>query len=277
MKNFWVNLAVLMGAIVVVHIVHLGVIRPQAELAIEIARQAGQSAPRDFAVILKDLEQEICLILMLWCIWLISHRLWGFYTWQHYLDFDIFEEVPPGKTTPERYMSELDRIGDEEQGFDTTPLTETLKAGLRRYRVTDSVHLASDAIRDSLEAIAFRTDADNALIRYVTWAVPSIGFIGTVRGIGQALANAEDALAGDITGMTESLGVAFNSTLVALVISIFLVFFSYILQKRQDEQLVRVQEYCDRYLLRRLGATEEDGQSASSAPPPSASTPPAQK
>ena len=54
-----------------------------------------------------------------------------------------------------------------------------------------------------------------SLIKYMSWAVPSIGFIGTVRGIGMALEKSGEAIAGDISGMTESLGLV-NSTFVAL-------------------------------------------------------------
>ena len=48
------------------------------------------------------------------------------------------------------------------------------------------------------------------MIRYIVWAIPSIGFIGTVRGIGQALGQAHRAVEGDIVGVTASLGVAFS-------------------------------------------------------------------
>ena len=58
------------------------------------------------------------------------------------------------------------------------------------------------------------------MVRYITWAIPSIGFIGTVRGISLALGQAHEAVQGDILGVTLSLGVAFNSTFVALIISL---------------------------------------------------------
>ena len=90
------------------------------------------------------------------------------------------------------------------------------------------------------------------MIRYLIWAIPSIGFIGTVRGIGQALSQADEALAGNIAGMVDSLGLAFNSTLVALLISIFLMFLFHQLQRLQDSQIVETQSYCDKYLLRRI-------------------------
>ena len=77
------------------------------------------------------------------------------------------------------------------------------------------------------------------MIRYIAWAIPSIGFIGTVRGISDALGQAYKAVEGDIAGVTASLGVAFNSTFIALVISIVLMFFMHQLQLLQ-ERLVRL-------------------------------------
>ena len=90
------------------------------------------------------------------------------------------------------------------------------------------------------------------MIRYLIWAVPSIGFIGTVRGIGEAMSRADEALAGDISGMTGSLGVAFNSTLVALIISIVLMFLLHQLQRLQDSLIVSVNDYLQKNVLDRL-------------------------
>jgi len=73
-----------------------------------------------------------------------------------------------------------------------------------------------------------------------------------VRGIGTALSQADQALAGDIGGMTESLGVAFNSTFVALLISIILMFLLHQLQRLQDSMVTDTQEYCESFLLNRI-------------------------
>ena len=35
------------------------------------------------------------------------------------------------------------------------------------------------------EAESDRLDSEMSMIRYIAWAIPSIGFLGTVRGIGQ--------------------------------------------------------------------------------------------
>ncbi len=83
-------------------------------------------------------------------------------------------------------------------------------------------------------------------------AIPSIGFLGTVRGIGQALGQAHQAAQGDIAGVTQSLGVAFNSTFVALLISILIMFLMHQLQLAQERTTQETEQYCDQRLLRFL-------------------------
>jgi len=90
------------------------------------------------------------------------------------------------------------------------------------------------------------------MLRYMIWAIPSIGFIGTVRGIGLALSQADEALAGNIAEMTASLGVAFNSTFVALVLSVGLMLLFHIHQRQQDKALVDIRAYCEQFLLKRI-------------------------
>jgi biopolymer transport protein ExbB/TolQ len=57
---------------------------------------------------------------------------------------------------------------------------------------------------------------------------------------------------GDITGVTQNLGVAFNSTFIALVISIVLMFFIHQLQLMQERLVLDSQSYCDQHLISRL-------------------------
>ena len=100
-----------------------------------------------------------------------------------------------------------------------------------------------------------KNEAELSVVKYITWAIPSIGFLGTVRGIGQAMAQAELAVAGDIGPMTASLGVSFNSTFVALIISVVMMLLVSYLQRANDDQLVKVQAYCEKYLIRRISIT----------------------
>ena len=241
--------AILAGSAGVIHLLYVQVIRPGAEAAIEAARLAGRSAPREWTVILKDWEQEVCLVLLVFCAILILMRMWALVSEQYLFGVDVFEEVDDGSAPLAASLDELEALPAEMAG---TQLVEALKASLRRYRITGDVQNTSDAIRTSVEALGIRFEADNAMIRYVIWAIPSIGFVGTVRGIGQALSQADQALAGDIAGMTASLGTAFNSTLVALLASLVLMLLLHALQRAQDRRLVDIQAYCEEFLLKRI-------------------------
>lgn len=66
---------------------------------------------------------------------------------------------------------------------------------------------------------------ENAFVDYVLMGMPSLGFIGTVLGIGAALGDADKVVraanaaeqAGAISAVTSLLGIAFDTTLVALI------------------------------------------------------------
>lgn len=241
---------VLIISVILVHLAYIGYVRPEAELILEAARQAGQSAPRDLIIVIKDYEQEICIILMLWGSFLIISKCRKILRSKYLYTVDIVEEIKRGNFDAEKIIKRLDT--ELSVDHSSEPLIQTLRTTLWRYAGTKNVQNLSDAIESCVEALSIRQDAENSMIRYLIWAVPSIGFIGTVRGIGEALSLADKALAGDIAGMTNSLGVAFNSTLVALLISVFLMFIFHQLQRLQDGQIVDIQSYCDQYLLARI-------------------------
>lgn len=249
MSDIIKSLVALLVSIIVVHLIYIGFIRPEADAVLEAARQAGLAAPRNLVVVLKDYEQEICFILMLWGCFLILTKCRTILRNNYLFTVDLVEQDGE-QVVPEEVINKLDTELSEERK--SAPLIQTLRGALWRYAGTGSVQNLSDAVESSIDALAVRQEAENSMIRYLIWAIPSIGFIGTVRGIGQALSLADQALAGDIAGMTNSLGVAFNSTLVALLISIFLMFLFHQLQRLQDGLLVDIQAYCDQYLLARI-------------------------
>jgi biopolymer transport protein ExbB/TolQ len=243
------SLIALVASVVVVHMFYVGIIRPEANLAIEAAKLIGQSSPRDLVVILKDYEQEICIILMFWSGYLIAEKLVSLVKDRYLFTVDLLDGSLDESPAMEEAFTILEGLPREARD---TPLVQTLMASVRRFLITGSVQNTSDAIQSNVEALSLKLEADNSMIRYLIWAVPSIGFIGTVRGIGHALSQADQALAGDIAGMTDSLGVAFNSTLVALLISVVLMFLLHQLQRLQDALVVDTQAYCEKFLLNRI-------------------------
>ena len=254
MAQTLISVIALVLTVIVVHLLYIGYIRPEAALAIEAAMRQGQSAPRVFTVILKDYEQEISVILMIWGTMLILGKCLEILNVRYLFNVDLLENLSTDSTDLKEVLIGLEELPDKTRN---TPLVRVLMASMRRFIITDDVQNTSDAIDSSVEALALKLEAENSMIRYLIWAIPSIGFIGTVRGIGQALAQADQALAGDIAGMTDSLGVAFNSTLVALLISIALMFLLHQLQRLQDSLVVDSQEYCETFLLNRISKEAE--------------------
>jgi biopolymer transport protein ExbB/TolQ len=262
------NFIALVFSVILVHMIYIGYVRPEANTLIEISQAEGrQAVPRDVVVIVKDYEQEICFILLLWGCFLITNSYREILKTKYLFSVDLIEDIDKGSLDVDSIVDLIEDKDKDNIDVDSviekldkqipedclsSPLVQTLRSSLWRYSATRNVQNLSDAIESNLDALAVRQDSENTMIRYLIWAIPSIGFIGTVRGIGQALSMADQALAGDISGMTDSLGVAFNSTLVALLISIFLMFLYHQLQRLQDTQILDTQEYCEKYLLSRI-------------------------
>lgn len=254
------NILVLIFCIILVHLTYIGYVRPHAELLIEAARASSQPAPRALLVILKDYEQEICLILMLMGIYLIVGKCIYILKDRYLFSIDLLEEASEEDRDLEHALTSLEKLP---QDLKETPLVQAVSASVRRYLITEDVQNASDAIESSVEALSLRQEAENSMIRYLIWAIPSIGFIGTVRGIGEALSKADQALAGDIAGMTDSLGVAFNSTFVALLVSLLLMFLLHQLQRLQDGLVINTQAYCEKFLLNRISTRQTETETPS--------------
>ena len=207
---------------------------------------------RNFFVVIKDFEQETCFILMLWALAILGFKGTASYRQRQQLGTDLLQLPPTLPIGPEDVRSLLERLGAIPGTSGRYLLPRALRLGLQRFGVTGNIQDSANAVRDLCESEMERQESELSIIRYIAWAIPSVGFIGTVRGIGSALSQANRAVAGDITGVTQSLGVAFNSTFIALVISIVLMFFIHQLQLLQERIVLDTEEYCNDNLTVRL-------------------------
>ena len=257
--SFFTQLLALVLAILLVHTLYETLIRPQANAILEERTEAienkveGYEVKRSVYVTLKDYEQEICFILMLWAFAIMVTKAISVRAQHRLTQRDLVKIVEGTSVLPEDarvYMRTIQSL--PEQARDSL-LPRAVMTALQRFESTQEIQNASDAVRIVCEGEADRLDSELAMIRYISWAIPSIGFIGTVRGIGGALGLAHEVFQQDrITGVTENLGIAFNSTLVALVISIVIMFFVHQLQRYQEEMVIDIESWCDENLLRHM-------------------------
>ncbi len=256
-SEFLYQLFALLITVILVHAIYVGVIRPNADAILEREAQLQASGAefvpkRSFYVVVRDFEQEACFVLLIWALAIMGYKGKRVLEEQKLLEQRLLE-VPEGTSIlPEdarEYSRPLEAMDDATQEL---LLPRTLLAALQRFATTSSIPAVSGTIKEQCEGESDRLESELSMVRYIAWAIPSIGFIGTVRGIGDALGQAYEAVEGDISGVTASLGVAFNSTFVALVLSIIIMFCLHQLQLSQERLVLGSQRYCDKRLMRHL-------------------------
>ena len=105
-------------------------------------------------------------------------------------------------------------------------------------------------VEESLALLWRRYEESYLLPRYISWAVPILGFIGTVLGISLAadgirrIIGSDAGLSGlssDLSGAIAPLGIAFDTTLIALSLSVVLTLFLSLVQRDEERILSAIE------------------------------------
>jgi biopolymer transport protein ExbB/TolQ len=105
---------------------------------------------------------------------------------------------------------------------------------------------------------ADRLHGSYALVRTITWAVPILGFLGTVIGITMAIANVTpDQLESSLTEVTAGLAVAFDTTALSLTLSMLLVFGNFLVEGAEQSLLEQVEDFATQRVLPLFPQTAE--------------------
>ena len=101
-----------------------------------------------------------------------------------------------------------------------------------------------------------RAENSYSMLNVFIWAIPILGFIGTVFGIGEAIGEFSGfirsvnsvelgtQMRSALGGVTGGLSIAFNTTFLALMCVIPIMFFSSFLRKAEEDLLLMMEEYC---------------------------------
>jgi biopolymer transport protein ExbB/TolQ len=254
------SISALLLSVIIIHSIYTLIIRPRAEAVLNqrvtitntsnVKQQVLQL--RSVYVILKDHEQEFCIILMMWSLLLVARQAQDSRKARALLDRDYVRIGEGQVVLPEDarvYSRPLESLPKEEQD---RFLPRLLVVAYNRFGATRSVQDAAEAVRDECDFEVASMDTKLSMVRFTAWAIPAVGFVGTVRGIGAALQEAQGAMGGDISGVTMGLGITFNATLTALVCCIVVMFWMHQLQQFQDRLVLDCRTYVDRQLLRKL-------------------------
>jgi biopolymer transport protein ExbB/TolQ len=134
-------------------------------------------------------------------------------------------------------------------------LPRLLERTVTQYQGNKSVAHAHTLLDSCLDLYLHELDLGYHMIRYIVWLIPTIGFIGSVMGIGAALAVAGATKADDpnlLTNTTSAMSIAFNGTFIALLLSATLVFIMHLAQMKEEKALNTSAQYCLDQLINRL-------------------------
>ncbi|MCH2182641.1 MAG: MotA/TolQ/ExbB proton channel family protein [Mariniblastus sp.] len=164
----------------------------------------------------------------------------------------------------DKFLAHISRLPSVGDSF----LVNRVVRGIEHFRVRKST-----AETVTMMELQSAIDANNVagsytLLKVFIWALPILGFIGTVIGISAAVAglsgsleNASDisAIKGALNEVFAGLGTAFDTTLLALVLSLLIKVPASAMQKSEEDLITWVDEYCNENLLKRLDDHRQGG------------------
>ena len=164
-------------------------------------------------------------------------------------DRELLEPIPEGGQAPASARALAD-------GLPTGPAAGSLVARLR-----DALdYVARTGSADELEPhLKYLSDLDATraaqgygLVRFVIWAIPIMGFLGTVIGITVAIASLSPTQLDDISGVVAGLGTAFDTTATALALSMVLMFLQFVIDRAEQRLIADVDDTAWRTLAGRF-------------------------
>ncbi len=144
-------------------------------------------------------------------------------------------------------------------------MVNRIRKGLELFEKRNNNGEVSSFLSSQSDIDANRISGSYTLLKVFLWAIPILGFIGTVQGLSVAVGSLSagttdpEALKASINTLTGGLGVAFDTTLLGLILSMIMSFPMAIMQKEEEEMLTEIDAFCSEKLLPKLN----DSKSAS--------------
>ena len=161
-------------------------------------------------------------------------------------------------STVDQVLTQIMQSIDDPKRFVLFNRVFTALSNLRNLgRVSD----VDEMLRSQAELDESSMETSYSLLRGFIWAIPVLGFIGTVMGLsvaiggfGDVLSKTSDpaALADSLKGVTGDLSTAFETTLLALLFALVLQLLVTFLHKGEEEFLDSCAEYCQRNVVGKL-------------------------
>lgn len=205
--------------------------------------------------------QHAVALLFFWSIAILAIKRSKLRMQRRALGVRVIPEEPGfviSPATAEQVLRHIHEIADHPARFMVLNRVEVALSNLRNLgRVGD----VEEILRAQAAQDESQMETSYALIQGFVWAIPVLGFIGTVLGLSRAIGNftavlgtGEDvsAITGALGKVTAGLATAFDTTLVALVAALVVQLLVVVTRKAEEEFLDEAMEYGIRNIVGRL-------------------------
>ncbi|MFZ4610478.1 MAG: biopolymer transporter ExbB [Planctomycetota bacterium] len=209
-------------------------------------------------------EQILCYIAFTWALLILFAKKAEVLRQSEAFSLNLLSHDSSHRILPEDARLLQRKIADQAKDRGPFILSQLLETALNRFGITKSSSDVVDAVKMQSDVVIDRMVTSMSTVNYLAWSLPAIGFLGTVRGLAGSLSMGGDtdkAIGSFIKEATSHLNVAFDCTLVALALSIVLMFFLQVIQKDEENLVLDCKQYC----LDNLVAKLDDGHKIFSA------------
>ncbi|HEX3316333.1 MAG TPA: MotA/TolQ/ExbB proton channel family protein [Gemmataceae bacterium] len=204
-----------------------------------------------WAKLLLGPEQIVCYVFFVWSVLIFLGRYWEVRRQRRAFGL-AFLPVEEGSRILQEDARPLRRKADQLVArHGPFILANMVRQALAKFAVSRSTDDVASTVKTQAEVDQGRLIAGMSTLNYLAWAIPAVGFFGTVRGLAGSMTLAGQG--GDqVKVATAHLTVAFDCTLVALALSVIVMYLIHVIQRDEDWLVTDCQQYCLEHLVNRI-------------------------
>ena len=203
----------------------------------------------------------VIVLLTAWCLTIIGLKHRKLSLQRKALDLQLVPQtsdfVLSVSTVGQIFENMLVKVDDPKRFV----LLNRIQIALSNLKNLGNVSDIDEIFRSQSETDESTMETSYSLLRGFVWAIPILGFIGTVMGLstaiggfGEVLGNKSDVseIASSLKVVTGGLSTAFETTLLALICALCIQLLVTFLKKGEEEFLDDCEEYCQRNIVSKL-------------------------
>lgn len=153
-------------------------------------------------------------------------------------------------------------IRDKAKLIHDANVAKRIISALGRFKHTHSIREAEDMLKALTERAFNEMEAGYTVLRVIVWAVPILGFVGTVQGVSASVGGLANVLGKEVeeiaqitaalASVTKDLSFAFDTTLIALIATVIIMVTMSLVERLDYSSLDRIEDYVDQQVLLNL-------------------------